>query len=171
MNAPTINFAANSFGVSLNQSSYVTAKAGSIEYEGAIIAGYENVPVSKYHEGVDVAIIRFQSKLFGIPDGYYKFRTVADAPITKTGKQVVSTQILNEAGDVIHTWRKQVDVTSIDLPKGLQMGPLSAVLKVDTKYSKDGRGQHEFAGFRTIVCCENGMCGQCACPTDDCEQE
>ncbi len=168
MNAHTISSAAEKFGVSLVLGkSHLRIESGDTIIESAIIDGFQNTPASSYHEGVDVAIIRYQSKELGIPDGFYKLTTKADEKIESTGKKNANSYLFDQDGNLIFSCPHTFDVNFVELPSGIDR--MEAIAQVNIHKAPDSA--HTFNShleYTIDYCCNNGTCGTCigpACPT------
>jgi hypothetical protein len=162
------NIAARFGKTSLLRETYINAEGNGSVVESICIDGIQNIPPSQYHNGADVAIVRFSSEVLSIADGYYLLRIVAPNKIERIGHHNAMSQLINEHGNVIFEQPHVIDVFSVDLPKDRKNTSIIAQLNSFT----NNLMQHDFESHRewTInYCCSNGMCGVCV--GKDCPQQ
>ena len=163
----SLNQAADQFKVKISSQSYSAVQIGDRVFEGAVIDGFEKIPVTSYGGGVDYAIVRYSSSQ--VKDGYYKARVVPAAPITRVGNVKVSVHLIDASGKIVHTNDSKVAVFSLVLPRETRKH--SPALEFSSSVSRP-KAKMSIGAFSDIevmgtVCCPNGMCGICigrACP-------
>lgn len=160
---------AGRFGItSVLRDSYLSLNESNRVIESVIVADYVKTPASDYHNGVDVALLRYSSRELNIPDGYYKFRTTAEAKVLKTGIHEAISELIDETGAVIYSDRTRFQVNSVELPGDPE--ELTAVAQLNSFREELGEG-HTFDShteYSINYCCKNGTCGTCIGPA--CQQ-
>jgi hypothetical protein len=153
-------------GVRLIKSTYTRIELSGKVVESAVIDGFQNTPASSYHDGVDVAMIRYHSKALGIKDGVYKLRVKSKAKIKEIGLYKGIAELYTKDSKVIYSGTHAFDVFSVELPAS------RGVRDVATRINnfQENLVQHTFDDhleFTINYCCKNGTCGTCigpACP-------
>ncbi len=150
----------------LIESSYLRAESRGIVIQSAVIDGFQTTPASKYHLGVDVALLQYQCKKLDVPDGLYKLNVHSLHPIKTTGTHEAISTLTNAEEEVIHECPHIFDVTSVDLPGSNEEMEVATQVNsfVDT-FEDHTFSSHEY--WTINYCCKNGTCGTCigsACP-------
>jgi hypothetical protein len=155
-------------GISLLESTYLRVETRGKVVEAAVIDGYQNTPASRYHEGVDVAVMRYHSQALGIPDGVYRLRVKSARKITRRGRHRGESQLFNSDNQMVFSMPHYFDVTSVELPR--VAGSHDVVIRVNN--FAENLNSHSFNDhleFTVDYCCTNGVCGTCigsGCPVE-----
>lgn len=167
MSFTSLQAASREFGrLALVKSTYTKMELSGKVFESAIIDGFQNTPASSYHEGVDVAIIKYHSKALGIKDGVYRFRVKSKNKIETLGIHEGVSELYTKENKLAYSGVHVFDVFSVELPPG------SGVREVATRINnfQEDLQQHTFDDHLEVTinyCCRNGTCGTCigpACP-------
>ena len=167
MSFTSLQTESRTFGkVRLIKSTYTKIELGGKVVESAVIDGFQLTPASAYHEGVDVAMIRYHSKALGIKDGLYRFRIRAKVQINSVGVHSGISELYTSKNRLAYSGIHVFDVSSVELP------PVRGVRNVATRINnfQEDLERHTFDDhleFTINYCCKNGTCGTCigpACP-------
>lgn len=158
----------NVFQVSLLSESYVCAETSGLGVSAAVIDGYQNTPATEYHNGVDVSVMEYEAPELGIARGIYKFRVTAKQEIRAIGLHDAVSELIDADGNVVRSWNNKLDVFSLTLPEAT--ADRNTIIELHGTTKRNARGPIEFVGWRKTVCCSNGVCGQCICPTVTCPE-
>ncbi|SAK81594.1 hypothetical protein AWB78_03927 [Caballeronia calidae] len=170
MTVASLALEAKRFGsLTLLENTYVEIKTRGKTIEAAVIDGFQRTPASKYYDGVDVSILRYNSLDLGIPDDVYKLRVRSTEKINRTGRFHAVSELYSSSGDLVFSCPHAFDVTSVELPSdGTDLD--NVVIRVNN-FIEDRRA-HTFEShleWTLDYCCPNGTCGTCigrACPPE-----
>lgn len=171
MSLATITRASKKFGPGINllESTYLRVETRGQVVEAVVIDGYQNTPASKYHEGVDVAIMRYHSEALGIRDGIYRLHVKSARKITRRGRHRGESQLFDTDDRIVFKMTHFFDVTSVELPRGA--GNHDVAIRVNN--FAENPDSHTFRDHLEITvdyCCTNGVCGICigrGCPVEN----
>lgn len=153
----------DAFGETIIPASFRRVEADGLVIEVGAIAGYENVPAGDYHKGVDVAIMRYHSEEFGIPDDYYKLSVKTKEEVTTLGIHPATMTLSTSTNKVAYQGDGVTECFSLTLPP---VEKRFVVADLHSEVVKTGERAYQFSTWRVDMCCSNGMC--CTCIGPDC---
>ncbi|RWA81299.1 hypothetical protein [Mesorhizobium sp.] len=151
--------AANDFKVKLLPGAYARYEYGLESFETAIIDGFQNVPAAAYQKGVDVGIVRYHSDEDKLPDGYYKWSVHTDNAVTAIGRQSAVTELRDKSGMVVFS--QPIAIEALSLTVAQTVPDPGVIVTFSSQPVTKGTKAFNDATVQGIVCCKNGMCGQC----------
>ncbi|MBZ4421503.1 hypothetical protein [Myxococcus sp. RHSTA-1-4] len=111
--------AAEAAGVPINHEQTVTATAEGITFAGTSIAGFEQVPATRFPEGVDVGFIYLDAPETGIPTGFYRLNAHANREDVRLGTYPGTVGLISGDGKEVARVPATMDTFSMEVPEAL----------------------------------------------------
>lgn len=111
--------AAEEAGVPLNHAQTVTASAEGVTFAGTSVAGFEQVPATRFPEGVDVGFVYLDAPRSGIPAGFYRLNAHANREDIQQGTYRGTVGLISGDGKEVARVPAQMDTWSMEVPSPL----------------------------------------------------
>lgn len=111
--------AAEEAGVPLNHAQTVTASAEGVTFAGTSVAGFEQVPATRFPEGVDVGFVYLDAPRSGIPAGFYRLNAHANEEDIQKGTYRGTVGLISGEGKEVARVPAQMDTWSMEVPSPL----------------------------------------------------
>jgi len=111
--------AARAAGVSLNLEQLATATTEGALLVGTSIAGFEQVPATRFPQGVDVGFVYLDVPASDIPVGYYRVNVTADAKDVRVGTYPGVARFIGLDGSEVASVEVSIETSTLSVPAPL----------------------------------------------------
>ncbi|MCE9672660.1 hypothetical protein LY474_33115 [Myxococcus stipitatus] len=114
--ADVLASAARAAGVSLNLEQLATATTEGALLVGTSIAGFEQVPATRFPQGVDVGFVYLDVPASAIPVGYYRVNVTADAKDVRVGTYPGVARFFGLDGGEVASVEVSIETSTLSVP-------------------------------------------------------
>lgn len=146
--------AAASAGIPINQGQIVTATSETITAAATSIAGFEQIPATRFPQGVNVGFVFLNAPSLGIPAGYYRLNATANAQDIRVGSYGGAVGFFSPSGAQVARLPATFETTSLSVPSPLPFPRTQVSLRIDTEQITGAAQRRSYLVI--IIHCPNG---------------
>ncbi|MBU8895154.1 hypothetical protein DRW03_02685 [Corallococcus sp. H22C18031201] len=124
--------AADAKGIPINKEEIVTMTAEDLAFAATSIAGSEQIPATRFNDGVDVAFVYLNSPDSGIPAGFYRLNARANASDIRVGSYSGTVGLIDQDGLEVTRLAASFETATLTVPTPLPFPRTMISSRIDT---------------------------------------
>lgn len=124
--------AASAARVPINVEQIVTATSEKVAVTATSVAGFEQVPATRFPVGVDVGFVYLNAPESGIPAGFYRLNARASSTDVRVGTYPGSVSLFSGDGREVARLPATMETSSLQVPQPLPFARTLVDARIDT---------------------------------------